>query len=92
MWSTRSEVKASDPDLDVRVVDKGDSIQFERKGPMGPSIWTTKKSNLSADERRIIEKNQNLKPQNDPAQPNDSSQQKDSTQQKDPGQQKAKPE
>lgn len=39
-------------------VEKGDSIEFTRPGPFGMLKWTTKKSDLSAYERRVWERHQ----------------------------------
>jgi hypothetical protein len=40
----------------VTATDLGDSYRFERKGPFGNSIWTKKKSDLTPEERSIVEK------------------------------------
>ena len=42
----------------VRAIEDGDSIRFERPTPFGASKWTTKKSELTADERKIWEAQQ----------------------------------
>jgi hypothetical protein len=37
------------------VVDLGDSVRFERPGPFGPIRWEKKKSELSDDERYLLD-------------------------------------
>ncbi|HYZ86936.1 MAG TPA: hypothetical protein VE621_21140 [Bryobacteraceae bacterium] len=37
-------------------VESGDSVRFERRTPFGTNSWTRKKSELSAEERAILEK------------------------------------
>ncbi|MCC7496227.1 MAG: hypothetical protein IT160_01540 [Bryobacterales bacterium] len=41
--------------------DKGDAIEFTRPGPFGLLKWTTRKSDLSAYERRVWERYQGKK-------------------------------
>jgi hypothetical protein len=36
-------------------VEDGDTIRFERNTPFGPTRWTRKRSELNADETRILE-------------------------------------
>jgi hypothetical protein len=49
------DAKASAPaNPSVTAVEDGDSYKFERKTPFGPSRWTRKKSDLTADEQEII--------------------------------------
>ena len=40
----------------VQVVEEGDTVRFERKGPFGKNVWTRKKSELNAEERSLLEK------------------------------------
>jgi hypothetical protein len=40
----------------VTAVEDGDSYKFERSTPFGPSRWTRKKSELTAEELQIVEK------------------------------------
>jgi len=46
-------VKATDPYLDVKAVEDGGIIRFERPGPFGPYQWTAKKSELNEMERMV---------------------------------------
>ena len=46
-------VQAADP---IVVTDLGDSFRFARKSPFGDQIWTSKKSELSAEEKAILER------------------------------------
>jgi hypothetical protein len=41
---------------DVTAVEDGDSYKFERATPFGPSRWTRKKSELTADEQEIVQR------------------------------------
>lgn len=40
---------------DVKAIDKGDTVRFERQSPMGPMAWEKKKADLTAEERRVYE-------------------------------------
>jgi hypothetical protein len=44
------------PETPASVTDLGDSYRFERKGPFGSKVWTKKKSELTSEERSIVEK------------------------------------
>jgi hypothetical protein len=49
----------------IKATDKGDTVQFERASPFGKSTWEKKKSELTEDERRILDAqdaNQTAKP------------------------------
>lgn len=45
---------ASDP-VPTKAIDKGDTVRFERKSPFGTVTWEKKKSELSDDERHILD-------------------------------------
>jgi hypothetical protein len=62
-WSKMREKELSSyqrPDekpAPIEVVDvRGESVTFEKPTPFGPSRWTKKKSDLSADERSAMER------------------------------------
>ncbi len=40
--------------LETRATDLGDTVRFERSGPMGNSVWEKKKTDLNDDDRRIL--------------------------------------
>ena len=40
----------------VTAVEDGDSYKFERNTPFGPTRWTRKKSELTADEQEIVQR------------------------------------
>ncbi|HYL76939.1 MAG TPA: hypothetical protein VEU96_22170 [Bryobacteraceae bacterium] len=42
----------------VTITDLGDSIQFVRDSPFGPSKWTRKKSELTDEEKAIVKREQ----------------------------------
>ena len=46
----------------TKAIDKGDTVRFERQGPFGTISWEKKKTDLTDDERHIVEA-QNAKPQ-----------------------------
>jgi hypothetical protein len=47
------------PVSDWKVIDKGDTVRFERQGgPMGPSVWEKKKTELNDEERSVYEAHQ----------------------------------
>ena len=48
----RAGAKDTDPPA---VIDLGDSVRFERKTPFGLKVWTMKKSELSEEERALIQ-------------------------------------
>jgi hypothetical protein len=51
------------PTAATKVIDKGDSVRFEQPGPFGPIAWEKKKSDLTEQERQIVEgQNQTAKP------------------------------
>jgi hypothetical protein len=39
----------------IKIVDKGDTVRFERQSPFGPIGWEKKKSELTDEERRIFD-------------------------------------
>jgi hypothetical protein len=39
----------------TKVIDKGDSIRFEQPGPFGPIAWEKKKSDLTDQERQMVD-------------------------------------
>jgi len=39
----------------IKVIDKGDTVRFERPGALGPLGWEKKKSELTDEERRIVD-------------------------------------
>jgi hypothetical protein len=39
----------------VKVTDAGDSYRFERPMPMGAQVWTRKKSELTDEEKMLVE-------------------------------------
>jgi hypothetical protein len=43
----------------TKVTEQGDSIRFERQSPFGVYRWTRKKSELTAEERRLWEQQRN---------------------------------
>lgn len=43
----------------ITAIEDGDTVRFERPGPFGKSVWTRKKSELTAEERSIVEKQKN---------------------------------
>lgn len=54
--SPASDAPVSAPDLSTtKVVDKGDTVRFERPTPFGPMIWEKKKSDLTDDERHVLD-------------------------------------
>jgi len=47
---------AAPPDTGgIKVIDKGDTVRFERPSPFGPIGWEKKKSELTENERRIFD-------------------------------------
>ena len=52
---TASSIAPADKGVEIKITDKGDTVRFERKSPMGPVVWEKKKSDLSDQERRIYE-------------------------------------
>ena len=46
----------------IAVADLGDSVRFTRKGPFGDQVWTSKKSDLSVEEKAILEREQRKQP------------------------------
>jgi len=51
-------VKAGDEYLDVKAVEDGDAIRFERPSPFGIQRWTAKKTQLNAMERTVWNREQ----------------------------------
>jgi len=39
----------------IKAIDKGDTVRFERPSPFGPISWEKKKSELTDEERRILD-------------------------------------
>ena len=39
----------------TKVFDKGDTVRFERPGPFGPVSWEKKKTDLTDDERKLVD-------------------------------------
>ena len=39
---------------DIKTIDKGNTVRFERKGLMGTSVWEKKKSEMSEEEKRML--------------------------------------
>jgi hypothetical protein len=51
-----SDAAASAPDLSMtKAIDKGDTVRFERPTPFGPMSWEKKKSDLTDDERHLLD-------------------------------------
>ncbi len=50
----------------VKVTDAGDTVKFERQSPFGPAKWEKKKSDLTDDEKALL---QQQSPQPQPAPP-----------------------
>jgi hypothetical protein len=54
--SPASEPTAGAPDLRLtKAIDKGDTVRFERPGPFGTISWEKKKSDLTDDERHLLD-------------------------------------
>ena len=45
-------------DSGISAVEEGDNIRFSRRGPFGRSEWVRKKSELTADEREVWQRQQ----------------------------------
>ena len=45
-----------EPITDIAAVDKGDTVEFQRRTPFGISKWTRKKSELDANEKLALER------------------------------------
>ena len=43
----------------TKVIDKGDSVRFEQPGPFGAIAWEKKKSELTDQERQMVDAQQN---------------------------------
>jgi hypothetical protein len=43
------------PSAATKVIDKGDSVRFEQPGPFGTISWEKKKSDMTDQERQIVE-------------------------------------
>lgn len=46
---------ASAPAIPTKAIDKGDTVRFERPGPFGTIAWEKKKTELTDDERKILD-------------------------------------
>jgi hypothetical protein len=54
--SPASDAPVSAPDLSTtKAVDKGDTVRFERPSAFGPMVWEKKKSDLTDDERHLLD-------------------------------------
>jgi hypothetical protein len=54
--SPASDAPLSAPDVSTtKAIDKGDTVRFERPGPFGTMSWEKKKSDLTDDERRLLD-------------------------------------
>jgi hypothetical protein len=49
----------------VKATDNGDTVKFERQSPFGPTKWEKKKSELTDEERAVVER-QTAKPEQKP--------------------------
>ena len=59
-----AKTPAAAPDnVKVSVVDKGDTVHFERPGPFGLFKWDRKKSELTDEERGWLERSRTATPQ-----------------------------
>jgi len=43
------------PTAATKVIDKGDTVRFERPGPFGTMSWEKKKADLTDEERRMVD-------------------------------------
>jgi hypothetical protein len=50
---------APPPNPATKVIDKGDTVRFEQPGPFGPIAWEKKKSELTDQERQMVDAQQN---------------------------------
>jgi hypothetical protein len=51
-----SDAAVSAPDLSLtKAIDKGDTVRFERPSPFGMVNWEKKKSDLTDDERHLLD-------------------------------------
>jgi hypothetical protein len=58
MKAPETDAAATAPAADtsgVKATDKGDTVRFERPGPFGVMSWEKKKSELTEDERHILD-------------------------------------
>lgn len=46
---------APTPNSATKVIDKGDTVRFEQPGPFGPIAWEKKKSDLTDQERQMVD-------------------------------------
>jgi hypothetical protein len=54
--SPASDAAANAPDLSMtKAIDKGDTVRFERPTPFGTMSWEKKKSDLTDDERHLLD-------------------------------------
>jgi hypothetical protein len=47
----------------TKVTDKGDTVQFERSSPFGVTKWEKKKSDLTDEERKLVDAQNQSKPE-----------------------------
>jgi hypothetical protein len=52
------EQQVKDNSTPVKVTQTGDSVKFEKKTPFGIHTWTKKLSELTADDKALLEKSQ----------------------------------
>ena len=50
-----AQAKPKPPAAAIKVIDKGDTVQFERSTPFGPTKWEKKKSDLTDEERKLVD-------------------------------------
>ena len=48
---------------EVKAIDKGDTVTFQRNTPFGATTWDKKKTDLTDEERHILEAQQQPKPE-----------------------------
>ncbi len=52
---TDSHLVPADSGAAVKVIDKGDTVRFERPSPFGTMSWEKKKSDLTEEERKMVD-------------------------------------
>lgn len=52
----QTAARSTAPVPETRVVDDGASVRFERNTPFGPQRWTRKKSEMTEEEKQILER------------------------------------
>lgn len=60
--------QTSDATVPTKAIDKGDTVRFERSSPFGTMAWEKKKTDLTDEERGILE-GQNAKTEKKSGQP-----------------------